>query len=79
MPHMIYAANRNRPNSVQAHAPADAPDVFNTAFNAAWVAYGQRNPWQRDGIAHRVGWAAVKRRYHKVGHGWVPHDRTVGD
>ena len=76
---MIYAANRNRPNAVQANLPAGAHAVFHAAFNAAWVAYGDRNPWQRDGIAHRVGWAAVKRRYHKVGPDWVPSGRTVGD
>ena len=67
------------PDAVQAHLPAHAHDIFNAAFNAAWAAYGQRNPWQREEIAYRVAWAAVKRRYHKVGQEWVPLNRTVCD
>ncbi len=76
---MPYPTNEDLPESVRAHLPSHAQDIFRAAFNAAWVTYGVRNPWQREEIAHRVAWAAVKRRYHKVGHDWVPLDRTVGD
>jgi hypothetical protein len=27
---------------------------------------------ERESIAHRIAWAAVKRTYQKLGHAWVP-------
>jgi cation transport regulator len=46
------------------------------AFNAAWKSYGRKNPARREEIAHRVAWAAVKRRYCKVGAVWLPLKST---
>ncbi|HWI29723.1 MAG TPA: ChaB family protein [Stellaceae bacterium] len=68
---MPYAANEDLPLRVRAHLPPDAQDIFREAFNHAWTSYAERELGRREEIAHRVAWAAVKRRYRKVGRDWV--------
>ncbi len=60
---MPYATNGTLPASVRSHLPGPAQDIYREAFNHAWVTYAGRA--RREEIAHRVAWAAVKRRYHK--------------
>ena len=60
---MPYASNADLPPSVRNHLPARAQDRYREAFNHAWVTYAHAA--RREEIAHRVAWAAVKRRYHK--------------
>jgi cation transport regulator len=67
---MPYASNEDLPASVRKHLPPHAQDIFRSAFNHAWQTYGAREPARREEIAHRVAWAAVKVRYHKVGERW---------
>jgi cation transport regulator len=67
---MPYASNRDLPAPVRSHLPAAAQDIFRSAFNHAWQSYGSREPTRREEIAHRVAWAAVKRKYHKVDDRW---------
>lgn len=71
---MPYAHNDALPPTVRHVLPPHAQDIFRSAFNAAWRSYGETDPAHREGIAHRVAWAAVKRRYHKVGDHWEPTD-----
>lgn len=71
---MPYASNAALPPSIRAHLPPHAQDIFRAAFNHAWESYGMREPDRREEIAHRVAWAAVKRRYRKLGDQWVPMD-----
>jgi cation transport regulator len=71
-----YASNDDLPHSVRAHLPAHAQDIFRSAFNHAWETYGSREPWRREEIAHRVAWAAVKKRYRKAGDVWI--ERSFG-
>ena len=66
---MPYASNEDLPPGVRDHLPPHAQDIFREAFNHAWVTYGASPRCEE--IAHRVAWAAVKRRYHKVGSHWV--------
>ena len=66
---MPYLSNEDLPISVRAHLPEHAQDIFRAAFNNAWDRYGGR-----DEVARRIAWAAVKRRYHKIGKDWVPSD-----
>jgi cation transport regulator len=68
---MPYASNGDLPLSVRGHLPQHGQDIFRDAFNHAWVTYGVRKPWQREATAHRVAWAAVKRKYRKAGNEWV--------
>jgi cation transport regulator len=67
---MPYRSNTDLPLPVQAHLPSPAQTIYREAFNRAWQSY-RENPRQEE-IAHRVAWAAVKRRYRKLGSLWVP-------
>jgi cation transport regulator len=71
---MPYATNDDLPSSLRTHLPAHAQDIFRAAFNSAWETYGAREPRRREEIAHRIAWAAVKRRYRKAGDVWAPID-----
>ena len=64
---MPYASNEDLPQTIRAHLPPHAQDIYRAAFNHAWESYGAREE-----IAHRVAWAAVKKRYRKTGERWVP-------
>jgi len=66
---MPYASNEELPRSVRAHLPAHAQDIYRAAFNNAWDEYKHRA--DREEVAHRVAWAAVKRQYRKAGSDWV--------
>jgi cation transport regulator len=67
---MPYRVNTDLPERVRGHLPPDAQTIYREAFNHAWLQYA-RDPRQEE-IAHRVAWAAVKRRYEKWGSEWVP-------
>lgn len=68
---MPYASVKELPASVHRHLPAHAQEIYRSAFNNAWDEYEERGPAQREQLAHRVAWAAVKRKYEKVGDQWV--------
>lgn len=68
---MPYASEGELPPSVRAHLPPHAREIFRAAFNNAWEEYADRGE-EREEIAHRVAWAAVKRTYRKEGRRWVP-------
>ncbi|HEY2595279.1 MAG TPA: ChaB family protein [Chloroflexota bacterium] len=64
---MPYGTNAELPDSVSAHLPEHAQDIFREAFNNAWQEYNGDEP-----RAFRVAWAAVEREYHKDAQGrWV--------
>lgn len=66
---MPYAVNDDLPAGVRHHLPEAAQTIYRAAFNHAWITYSA-DPAQEE-IAHRVAWAAVKRRYAKAGDRWV--------
>jgi len=66
---MPYAANIDLPPSVREHLPPHAQDIFRAAFNHAWEEYADHS--DREAVAHRVAWAAVKRKYHQMDGTWV--------
>lgn len=66
---MPYLSNDELPEPVRNALPAHAQDIFREAFNHAWDQYGGREE-----TAFRVAWAAVKKRYKKLGGEWVPTD-----
>jgi cation transport regulator len=47
--------------------PLHAQEIFRAAFNAAWESYAERGPQAQEETAFRVAWAAVKKRYRKMG------------
>ena len=71
---MPYASNDDLPLRLRHALPEHAQDIFRSAFNAAWQSYGPRAPEQLEEIAHKVAWAAVKRRYRKQAGRWLPID-----
>ena len=66
---MPYARNADLPASIRSYLPAHAQDIFRSAFNSAYETYAD-DP-SREEISFRIAWAAVKRRYRKVGSTWV--------
>jgi cation transport regulator len=67
---MPYSANEDLPPAVRNHLPDHAQAIYREVFNHAWDECASE-PDQEE-IAHRVAWAAVKRKYLKVGSEWVP-------
>jgi len=58
---MPYRRNDDLPPPVRRALPDHAQDIYRAAFNSAWEQYGG------DAVAHRIAWAAVKRKYRKLG------------
>jgi cation transport regulator len=61
---MPYPSNDKLPPTVRHHLPPAAQSVYREAFNHAWKTYA--HDVRQEEIAHRVAWAAVKRRFHKA-------------
>ena len=76
---MPYASNNDLPLRIRHTLPAHAQDIFRSAFNAAWMRYGSREGGDPEEIAHKVAWAAVKRRYRKAMGRWVPIEVSLAD
>jgi len=66
---MPYSHNIDLPPSVRDHLPVHAQDIYREAFNHAFAAH-VGDPRQEE-AAHRIAWAAVKRRYVKEGGVWI--------
>jgi cation transport regulator len=66
---MPYQSISDLPSSVSDHLPHHAQEIFLAAFNNAFDEYADRP--DREPVAFRVAWAAVKRRYRKIGDEWV--------
>lgn len=56
---MPYATNTMLPTRVRKVLPRHAQDIYRAAFNSAFERYGR----DHEATAHRIAWAAVKRRY----------------
>jgi cation transport regulator len=68
---MPYESNDDLPPSVRHVLPPHAQDIYRAAFNDAYDRYGPGD----ESRAHRIAWAAVKRRYEKIGGRWIGRDR----
>lgn len=67
---MPYETIEDLPPAVRG-LPRHAQEIFRSAFNAAWQSYADRGPGEQEEVAFRVAWAAVKKRYRKLGDRWV--------
>jgi cation transport regulator len=67
---MPYPSNADLPFPVRDHLPPPAQDIYRAAFNHAFMDYSGYP--DREEIAHRVAWGAVKRCYVKQCDYWVP-------
>lgn len=72
---MPYASSDDLPLGIRHHLPLHAQDIFREAFNHAWTLYSdpKKRRWGRtvEDTSRRVAWAAVKRKYRKLGERWV--------
>jgi cation transport regulator len=69
---MPYATNSALPERIRHALPRHAQDIYRAAFNHAFDSYDDSS--RREEIAHRVAWAAVKKRYVKRGDHWVERE-----
>ncbi len=76
---MPYDTNKDLPDRVKNHLPDHAQNIYREAYNNATKQY--KKPEKRQGdesqeeAAHKVAWAAVKKKYTKKGDKWVPNDK----
>jgi len=72
---MPYQKLSELPDSVRDNLPKHAQEIYQAAFNSAWEQYDEpeerREDASREETAHRVAWAAVKKKYEKKGDAWV--------
>jgi cation transport regulator len=66
---MPYRDRHDLPDTLRHRLPPHAQDIYCQAFNHAWQTYSDRA--DREQVAHRVAWAAVKRLYRREGDIWV--------
>ena len=74
---MPYERNQDLPDAVRNKLPQHGQEIYRKAYNSAWDEY--KDPKDRRGgraddreeVAHKVAWAAVKNAYHKEGDEWV--------
>lgn len=66
---MPYADIADLPAPVRSHLPAHAQEIYLAAFNNAWREYAERE--DREVVAHKVAWAAVKKVYRKEDGEWA--------
>lgn len=66
---MPYERRSDLPEQVRENLPAHAQDIYKEAYNSAWDEYkdpeDRRDDASREEVAHRVAWAAVKKKYEK--------------
>ena len=66
---MTFKRVSDLPDSVKENLPKRAQEIYREAYNSAWDQYDQpgerRDDASREETAHRVAWAAVKRKYQK--------------
>lgn len=67
---MPYRTIDDLPRSIRGHLPAHAQEIYLAAFNNAWDTHADEP--NGEATVHRIAWAAVKRRYRKIGEQWVP-------
>jgi len=70
---MPYATTSELPLAVH-RLPLHGQEIFLSAFNNAWQTYADRGFHEREEVAFRVAWAAVKKRYRKRGEIWISRD-----
>lgn len=75
---MPYDRKSELPESVQKNLPKHAQDIYKEAYNSAWDEYKdpdyRRGNDSREEVAHKVAWAAVKKKYTKKDDKWVKKD-----
>lgn len=75
---MPYKINNDLPENITNVLPHHAQDIYREAFNNAWENYEcirkRRESSSREETAHKVAWAAVKKKYIKVDGRWTARE-----
>lgn len=71
---MPYDKTSELPDSVKDNLPEHAQNIYKEAFNSAYKHYkdeeDRRGDADREEVAHKVAWSAVKESYEKVDGEW---------
>jgi len=71
---MPYDTINELPDAVKNTLPDHAREIYRAAFNNAWTEYAEsedrKDGASREEVAHRVAWAAVKKKYEKKDGSW---------
>lgn len=71
---MPYAKLSELPDNVKQPLPHHAQEIYLSAYNHAWDEYARpedrKGSDDRDTVAHKVAWAAVKQKYEKRDGQW---------
>lgn len=66
---MPYDTKDELPKQVKDNLPVHAQRIYKEAYNNAWDEYAdpsdRRGDAGQEEVAHKVAWAAVKRKYEK--------------
>ena len=66
---MPYQRTSDLPDSVKNNLPGHSQEIYLEAYNSAWEQYDRpeerRGDASREETAHKVAWAAVKKKYEK--------------
>lgn len=71
---MTYQSIAELPKVIKNHLPLHAQEIYQAAFNNAWEEY--KDPHKRkyktslEETAHKIAWAAVKKKYVKKEEVW---------
>lgn len=72
---MPYNSNKDLPDRVKNNLPEHAQEIYREAYNNATKQYEspkkRRGAESQEETAHKVAWAAVKKKYTKQGDKWV--------
>lgn len=67
---MPYPSKNELPESVKNVLPSHAQDIYKETFNNAYDEYkdpkDRRGDEDREEVAHKVAWSAVKKKYEKA-------------
>jgi len=70
---LAYATLSELPKRVQDTLPDHAQEIYKEAFNSTWDQYedpeARYDDIDREEVAHREAWSAVKKNYYKGGDG----------
>jgi cation transport regulator len=79
---MPYEQTEELPARVKLNLPLHAQEIYLAAFDNAWKEYAdpekRHGEESREETAHRVAWAAVKRRYRKNPRTGKWEEKTAG-
>lgn len=66
---MPYRSIGELPDNIKDNLPKHAQEIYKAAFNNAWQQYAnpktRKSADDRETVAHKVAWEAVKQKYQK--------------